>query len=86
MTKEKEKKSKVTIASAFTSIIWPRRKLVFIGLILIVIGRLASLIFLALGGNTGTGSRQIVVHLSQCSCREERRYLNYSLKDTVLKP
>ena len=44
MTKEKEKKSKVTIASAFTSIIWPRRKLVFIGLILIVIGRLASLI------------------------------------------
>ena len=44
MTKEKEKKSKVTIASAFTSIIWPRRKLVFIGLLLIVIGRLASLI------------------------------------------
>lgn len=44
MTKEKEKKSKVTIASAFTSIIWPRRKLVFIGLILIVIGRLASLV------------------------------------------
>ncbi|ANH61011.1 ABC transporter ATP-binding protein [Dokdonia donghaensis] len=44
MTKEKEKKNKVTIASAFTSIIWPRRKLVFIGLILIVISRLASLI------------------------------------------
>ncbi len=30
--------------SAFKTIIWPRRKLVFIGLILIVIGRLASLI------------------------------------------
>lgn len=44
MTKKTDKKSKVTIASAFTSIIWPRRKLVFIGLILIVIGRLASLI------------------------------------------
>lgn len=39
-----KKKSKVTIVSAFKSIIWPRRKLVFIGLILIVIGRLASLV------------------------------------------
>ncbi|WP_194850654.1 ABC transporter ATP-binding protein [Nonlabens antarcticus] len=36
--------SKVTMLSAFKTIIWPRRKLVFIGLILIVIGRLASLI------------------------------------------
>ncbi|WP_299149542.1 ABC transporter ATP-binding protein [uncultured Dokdonia sp.] len=44
MTKKPDKKSKVTIASAFKSIIWPRRKLVFIGLILIVIGRLASLV------------------------------------------
>ncbi|WP_405210581.1 ABC transporter ATP-binding protein [Dokdonia sp. Asnod2-E02] len=44
MTKKTDKKSKVTIASAFKSIIWPRRKLVFIGLILIVIGRLASLV------------------------------------------
>jgi len=32
------------MASAFKTIIWPRRKLVFIGLILIVISRLASLI------------------------------------------
>lgn len=32
------------MVSAFKSIIWPRRKLVFIGLILIVIGRLASLV------------------------------------------
>lgn len=39
-----KKKSKVTIVSAFKTIIWPRRKLVFLGLILIVIGRLASLI------------------------------------------
>lgn len=37
-------KPKVTITSAFKTIIWPRRKLVFIGLILIVIGRLASLV------------------------------------------
>ncbi|MFT5863278.1 MAG: ABC-type multidrug transport system fused ATPase/permease subunit [Flavobacteriales bacterium] len=39
-----KKKGKVTMVSAFKSIIWPRRKLVFIGLILIVIGRLASLV------------------------------------------
>lgn len=44
MVKEQSKKSKVTITSAFKTIIWPRRKLVFIGLILIVIGRLASLV------------------------------------------
>ncbi|WP_405224808.1 ABC transporter ATP-binding protein [Dokdonia sp. Asnod1-B02] len=44
MSKEQSKKSKVTITSAFKTIIWPRRKLVFIGLILIVIGRLASLV------------------------------------------
>ncbi|WP_405252797.1 ABC transporter ATP-binding protein [Dokdonia sp. Asnod3-C12] len=44
MSKEQNKKSKVTITSAFKTIIWPRRKLVFIGLILIVIGRLASLV------------------------------------------
>ncbi|SCX97408.1 ATP-binding cassette, subfamily B, MsbA [Nonlabens sp. Hel1_33_55] len=37
-------RSKVTITSAFKTIIWPRRKLVFIGLILIVISRLASLV------------------------------------------
>ncbi|AEE20698.1 ABC transporter ATP-binding protein [Dokdonia sp. 4H-3-7-5] len=44
MSKEKNTKGKVTITSAFKTIIWPRRKLVFIGLILIVIGRLASLV------------------------------------------
>lgn len=42
--KNQDKKSKVTMASAFRTIIWPRRKLVFIGLILIVISRLASLV------------------------------------------
>jgi subfamily B ATP-binding cassette protein MsbA len=42
--KTKNKKSKVTMVSAFKSIIWPRRNLVFIGLILIVFSRLASLV------------------------------------------
>jgi len=37
-------KSKVTMAQAFKTIIWPRRKLVFIGLILIVIRSLAGLV------------------------------------------
>ena len=41
---QKNKKSKITMAAAFKSIIWPRRKLVFIGLILIVLSRLASLV------------------------------------------
>ncbi len=40
----KTTKKNVTILSAFKTIIWPRRKLVFIGLILIVVGRLASLV------------------------------------------
>ncbi len=48
MAKEKEsptkKKSNVTLVSAFKQIIWPRRGLVFIGLILIAISRLASLV------------------------------------------
>lgn len=35
---------KVSIASVFKSIIWPRRNLLFLGLVLIVISRLASLI------------------------------------------
>ncbi len=39
-----KKKSKVTMAQAFKTIIWPRRKLVFIGLILIVLSRLSSLV------------------------------------------
>jgi subfamily B ATP-binding cassette protein MsbA len=42
--KKEKKKSKVNMATAFKTIIWPRRKLVFIGLILIVISRLSSLI------------------------------------------
>ena len=39
-----KKKSKVTMATAFKTIIWPRRKLVFIGLLLIVLSRLSSLV------------------------------------------
>jgi len=37
-------KSKVTLGHVFKTIIWPRRKIVFFGLFLIVISRLASLI------------------------------------------
>lgn len=37
-------KNKVTIAHVFKTIIWPRKKLLFIGLILIVISRLSSLV------------------------------------------
>jgi subfamily B ATP-binding cassette protein MsbA len=37
-------KSKVTMAQAFKTIIWPRRKLVFVGLILIVIKSLSGLV------------------------------------------
>ncbi len=40
----KKKKPKVTMAKAFKTIIWPRRKLVFVGLILIVLSRLSSLV------------------------------------------
>ena len=40
----KKKKSKVTMSQAFKTISWPRRKLVFIGLILIVLSRLSSLV------------------------------------------
>jgi len=39
-----KKKSKVTMVKAFKTIIWPRRNLVFIGLVLIVLSRLASLV------------------------------------------
>ncbi len=39
-----EKKNKVTAAQAFREFIWPRRKLVLLGLILIVISRLAGLV------------------------------------------
>ncbi|HSZ26227.1 MAG TPA: ABC transporter ATP-binding protein [Cytophagaceae bacterium] len=38
------KKNKVTLNQVFKTIIWPRRKLVFIGLVLIIISRLASLV------------------------------------------
>ena len=43
-SKQNKKKPKVTIGKAFKTIIWPRRKLVFIGLILIVIKSLSGLI------------------------------------------
>lgn len=39
-----KKRKKVTIAQAFKTIIWPRRNLVFVGLILIVLSRLAGLV------------------------------------------
>ncbi|MFL1012836.1 ABC transporter ATP-binding protein [Flavisericum labens] len=39
-----DSKSKVTMAQAFKTIIWPRRNLVFLGLILIVIRSLAGLV------------------------------------------
>ncbi len=37
-------KAKISISSVFKTIVWPRRKLLFVGLVLIVISRLASLI------------------------------------------
>ena len=45
-TTEKDFKntSKVTLVTAFKTIVWPRRKLIFIGLILIAISRMASLV------------------------------------------
>lgn len=43
-SKEIKKNSKVTMAQAFKTIIWPRRNLVFIGLILIILSRLSSLV------------------------------------------
>mgnify|MGYP000129654365 FL=1 len=39
-----KKKPKVTMGKAFKTIIWPRRNLVFIGLVLIVFSRIASLV------------------------------------------
>ena len=38
------KKNKVTLAQAFREFIWPRRRVVLIGLVLIIISRLASLV------------------------------------------
>ncbi len=43
-THSNKTKSKVTMATAFKTIIWPRRNLVFIGLVLIVLSRLSSLV------------------------------------------
>lgn len=45
MTKDLKisKKEKVTLSSVFKTIIWPRRKLLFVGLILIVISRLTGI-------------------------------------------
>ncbi len=43
-TTTKEKKSKVTLLKAFKTIIWPRRGLVFTGLVLIIFNRIAGLI------------------------------------------
>ena len=37
-------KSKITMLQAFKTIIWPRRKLVFVGLILIIIRSLSGLV------------------------------------------
>ena len=42
--KKNKAKPKTTMAQAFKTIIWPRRNLVFIGLILIVLSRLSSLV------------------------------------------
>lgn len=44
LSQKKKAKPKTTMAQAFKTIIWPRRNLVFIGLILIVLSRLASLV------------------------------------------
>ena len=42
--KQDKNKPKISILKAFKTIIWPKRKLVFIGLILIVLSRLSSLV------------------------------------------
>ena len=39
-----KKKPKVSMVKAFKTIIWPRRNLVFVGLILIVLSRLSGLV------------------------------------------
>ncbi|WP_271406856.1 ABC transporter ATP-binding protein [Tenacibaculum soleae] len=43
-SKDNKKKPKVSIGKAFKTIIWPRKNLVLIGLVLIVISRLAGLV------------------------------------------
>ncbi|MDF2454722.1 MAG: rsaD [Cytophagaceae bacterium] len=44
MNNAPSKKNKVTIGQAFKTIIWPRRNLIALGLVLIIISRLASLV------------------------------------------
>jgi ABC-type multidrug transport system fused ATPase/permease subunit len=44
MSKQPKPKNKVSMAQVFKTIIWPHRKIVSIGLVLIVISRLASLV------------------------------------------
>lgn len=41
---EKQKKSKISLVKVFKTIVWPRRKLLFFGLILIIISRAAGLV------------------------------------------
>ncbi len=41
---QKDKKQKITVAKAFKEFIWPRKNLVLIGLVLIIISRLAGLV------------------------------------------
>ena len=42
--KKDKKKGKVTLGQVFKTIMWPRRKLLLVGLVLIVISRLAGLV------------------------------------------
>tara|TARA_R110002020_G_scaffold85914_6_gene211914 strand:- start:68200 stop:69951 length:1752 start_codon:yes stop_codon:yes gene_type:complete len=44
MIKKDKNTGKVTLASAFKTIVWPRRKLLFLGLFLIIISRLAGFV------------------------------------------
>ncbi|OFY70950.1 MAG: ABC transporter permease [Bacteroidetes bacterium RIFCSPLOWO2_12_FULL_37_12] len=53
------KKHKVSLVDAFKAFIWPRRKIVFIGLLLIVISRLAGLV---LPGATKYLMDDVIVH------------------------
>lgn len=54
-----KQKNRITIGHVFKTIIWPRRKIVFIGLILIVISRLAGLV---LPGATKYLMDDVIVH------------------------
>lgn len=44
MSNQNQTKKKVSIAHVFKTIIWPRRKLLLVGLILIIISRLSGLV------------------------------------------